>query len=231
MRVLLTGASGSLGSSIIESLISENNAVDCIVRDPTYKNDNCENIIYSDLSSRESIDSIVLPSVHYDAFIHVAGFNPVTPFSEVSYDTLLNMFHIYQYAPIHIIRSCLLAKNPLLQLRVVNISSIWAIHGCSHRLPYGMNKAALDSLTRHLAAELASEGVLLNSVLPGFLDTNLTSKTQDDPLLSPFLSRIPTGSIVEPSSIVPFILNLVSPTNTYITGQSFVLDGGLLVSS
>lgn len=231
MRVLLTGASGSLGSSIIDNLISENNVIDCIVRDISYENKNCTNIIFSDLSCRESIDSIILPNVHYDAFIHVAGFNPVTPFSEVTYEILLKMFHIYQYAPVNIIRYCLSTKNPLSQFRVVNISSIWAIHGCSHRLPYGMNKAALDSLTRHLAAELASEGVFVNSVLPGFLDTNLTSKTQDDPVLSQFLLRIPTGTIVKPSSIVPFILNLVSPSNTYITGQSFVLDGGLLVSS
>lgn len=118
--------------------------------------------------------------------------------------------------------------------RIVNVTSI---HGGLCELKstaYGVGKAALNQLTRCLAVELGSYGILVNAVAPGFVDTPMSRATginelETDWFLDNFIAngRIPLRRAAQPEEIAQAVLFLASPANTYITGHVLTADGGL----
>jgi NAD(P)-dependent dehydrogenase (short-subunit alcohol dehydrogenase family) len=118
--------------------------------------------------------------------------------------------------------------------RIVNITSVHqflAEVGASH---YDAAKAAVGGLTRALACDLAPHGILVNAVAPGFVRTAMSIVDGVDELESERFRqwyvrerRIPLGRPAEPEEIAEVVLFLCSPGNTYVTGATIVVDGGL----
>lgn len=110
--------------------------------------------------------------------------------------------------------------------RILNISSILAMVSKPGRAVYSVTKAGLDSLTRTAALEFGPHGVLVNSLAPGYVDTDLTraNNTMDD--IEHVLKTIPMGRMAQPAELAKIAAFLVSEDNTYITGQTIVADGG-----
>lgn len=111
---------------------------------------------------------------------------------------------------------------------IVNVSSVVGVRGFKGVAAYSATKAALDGLTRGLAKELGPEGIRVNSVAPGFMETEMTSELTDQQKarivrLTP-LSRL--GLVDDVSSVVKFLL---SDASSFVTGQTIVVDGGLTV--
>jgi 3-oxoacyl-[acyl-carrier protein] reductase len=109
---------------------------------------------------------------------------------------------------------------------VVNISSIVGLSGYRGLSVYSATKAALDGLTRSLARELGSRGIVVNSIAPGYLRTEM-SHGLDAAQLDQIVRRTPAGRLGEPADIARIVLFLTDPANDYITGQVIVADGGL----
>jgi 3-oxoacyl-[acyl-carrier protein] reductase len=109
---------------------------------------------------------------------------------------------------------------------IVNISSIVGLSGYRGLAVYSATKAALDGMTRALARELGSRGVVVNSVAPGYLRTEM-SHGLDEEQLNQIIRRTPAGRLGEPADIARLVLFLTDPSNDYITGQVIVADGGL----
>src|ERR1700722_15283740 len=109
---------------------------------------------------------------------------------------------------------------------IINISSVVGLSGYRGLSVYGATKAALDGLTRALARELCSRGITVNSVAPGYLRTEMSHGLEGDQLVQ-ITRRTPLGRLGEPKDVARTVLFLVDPDNTYITGQVFVVDGGL----
>jgi 3-oxoacyl-[acyl-carrier protein] reductase len=109
---------------------------------------------------------------------------------------------------------------------IVSISSIVGLSGYRGLAVYSATKAAIDGLTRALARELGSRGIYVNSVAPGYLRTEM-SHGLDEEQLQQIVRRTPAGRLGEPEDIARVVMFLTSEDNTYITGQTFVADGGL----
>jgi 3-oxoacyl-[acyl-carrier protein] reductase len=110
--------------------------------------------------------------------------------------------------------------------RIINISSIFGVVSKEFRAPYSMSKFGLDGMTAALAAEVAADGILANCVAPGFIDTELTRSVLGESGIAAITAGIPIGRLGQPEEIAALVAWLVSPENTYISGQNIVIDGG-----
>jgi len=109
---------------------------------------------------------------------------------------------------------------------IVNISSIVGRSGYRGLAVYSATKASLDGLTRAMARELGSRGIIVNGIAPGYLRTEM-SHGLDGTQLNQIVRRTPAGRLGEPEDIARTCQFLTDPANTYLTGQVLVVDGGL----
>jgi 3-oxoacyl-[acyl-carrier protein] reductase len=112
--------------------------------------------------------------------------------------------------------------------RIINIASIVGLIGNAGQCNYASSKAALLGFTKSAARELASRGILVNAVAPGFIETDMTSGLKEE-LKSEMLKTIPLGALGQPEDIANAALFLASPCSRYITGQVLTVDGGMVM--
>ncbi|HNR50825.1 MAG TPA: 3-oxoacyl-ACP reductase FabG [Deltaproteobacteria bacterium] len=107
--------------------------------------------------------------------------------------------------------------------RIINVSSIVGIGGNPGQSIYAATKAGLIAFTKSLAKELGSKGILVNAVAPGLVKTDMTRDLNIDSLVE----QIPLRRIGNPEDVAGLVAFLCSDHSAYITGQVFVVDGGL----
>ena len=94
------------------------------------------------------------------------------------------------------------------------------------RASYSASKFALDGITSTLAAEFVAEGIIANSISPGFIDTELTHKMLGMEGIQNLVSKVPARRLGNVDEISKFVLWLASEENTFISGQNIAIDGG-----
>jgi 3-oxoacyl-[acyl-carrier protein] reductase len=112
--------------------------------------------------------------------------------------------------------------------RIVNMASVVGIVGNKGQANYAASKAGLIGLTKSVAKELASRNVLANAVAPGFIETDMTSAMTPDARTA-LTAQIPLERLGTPADIAGIVAFLASEHAAYITGQVFVVDGGMVM--
>lgn len=127
---------------------------------------------------------------------------------------------------------CQAALKPMLRQRygrIINVTSVVGLRGNAGQVNYAAAKAGIIGFTKSLAKEVASRGILVNAVAPGFISTEMTAVLQEG-LKEEFYRHIPVGRPGTPEEIADVVLFLASPASRYITGQVIVVDGGLTLT-
>lgn len=113
------------------------------------------------------------------------------------------------------------------QGKIVNISSVIALMGNPGQTNYGASKAAIIGFTKSLAKEVASRGICVNAVAPGYIETSMTDKISQE-VRSKMLDIIPLKRFGKPEDVAGVVLFLASNLSDYITGKVIVVDGGMI---
>ena len=112
---------------------------------------------------------------------------------------------------------------------IINVGSIASFAGVGAALGYSPSKGGVKMLTQSLARDLAADGIRVNAIAPGVIETPMTASTREDPAkLASFMQRIPLGRVGQPDDLVGPVVFLASSMARYVTGVSLPVDGGFL---
>jgi 3-oxoacyl-[acyl-carrier protein] reductase len=112
--------------------------------------------------------------------------------------------------------------------RIINISSVVGLMGNKGQANYAASKAGLIGLTKSVAKELASRGILVNAVAPGYIETDMTAELPEA-AREALMAQIALGRLGTPEDIAPVVRFLAGPGAAYMTGQVLVVDGGMVM--
>tara|TARA_R110001583_G_scaffold14595_1_gene60686 strand:+ start:7733 stop:8416 length:684 start_codon:yes stop_codon:yes gene_type:complete len=219
-KILVTGGTKGIGKSISELLVSLGGDVVSInSKDCDFEKDDIAEFLKSNID----FDDV-------DILINNAGINKIDYFEDIIEDDFDRIMKVNVKAPMVI--SKYVIKNMVKNNwgRVVNISSVWGTKSIGQRTSYTTSKYAIKGMTKTMAIELANKNILVNSVSPGFTNTELTSKILSEKQKDNLIKKVPMDRMAEPSEIANVVAFLCSDFNTYITGQDIVVDGGFLIS-
>lgn len=177
-------------------------------------------------SSGELVKKVLEKYMKVDILVNNAGVtrdNLIMRMSEEDYDAVLDTnlkgaFNMIR----HLSRSMVRQRGG----KIINISSVSGVLGNAGQSNYSASKAGLIGLTKSVARELASRGINVNAVAPGFIDTDMTRKMTEDAKKA-MNSMIPLGKMGSAEDIADLVLFLAGEHSDYITGQVICVDGGM----
>ena len=212
---LVTGASRGIGAAIADQLAADG----CHIIAPTRRD--------MDLESPASIE-VFLASLDrtVDILVNDAGINRIASLGDVKNQDIHDTLQINLIAPFQLSMAIVPMMKERRFGRIVNISSIWSVVSKEGRSSYTMSKAAINGMTRALAVELAPFNILVNAVAPGYVLTDLTRQNNSKVELEKISKSIPVQRLAEPYEIANIVAFLCSDQNTYLTGQTIIVDGG-----
>jgi len=185
--------------------------------------------VRADLALPEEIDVLVAQLKErvgrLDVLVNNAGFNrnALTPAMKLEpYDEVAAMARGTWYLTKLVLRRFMLRQDAG---RIINITSVVGHTGNPGQVPYTMVKAALDALTKSLAQELAGRPILVNSVAPGFIDTDMTAALPE-PIREAILARIPLRRMGTPEEVAEVVAWLATGAS-YVHGTVIHVNGGM----
>jgi NAD(P)-dependent dehydrogenase (short-subunit alcohol dehydrogenase family) len=168
-----------------------------------------------------------------DVLVNNAGtnpyFGPLLDVEEAAWDKTFEVnLKGYFYAARAVIRRL---RERKATGSIVNMASVTGLEAAPLQGVYAMTKAAVISMTRTLAAEVGPEGIRVNAIAPGLVETRFAATiVQSDELRGHVVSRTPLGRHAQPDEIAGAALYLASDASSYVNGHTLVVDGGMTVS-
>jgi 2-dehydro-3-deoxy-D-gluconate 5-dehydrogenase len=234
---IVTGASRGLGRAAVAALAAEGVRVVAAARTvealETLQATAPDRITAApcDMTDLEAVADLVDVAMatygRLDIVVNNAGIAPAGAFADMGQDVWDRVFTVNVMAPATLAR----AAAPILlgqgHGKVINVASTSGLKGKPVLVAYSSTKGAMLRMTEALAAEWAGKGVQVNAIAPGAFATDAQSAVLDDPeILRRRIRKIPAGRMGDADEIGPLVCYLASPTSNFVTGATFVIDGG-----
>ncbi len=236
--IVISGGSRGLGQAIVADLLAAGHTVATYSRARTSFVDACEQGEFADRFRWAEIDGSDFDRVRefvrdvdktfggIDVVINNAGIGVDGILSTMQDADVHRTITVNLEAAIQLTRACLKSMLRRQAGTVLNITSVNGIRGFSGVSIYSATKAALDGLARSLAREVGPSGIRVNSIAPGYFDSDMTSKLRDRQKAW-IVRQTPLQRLGSVGDLVGVIRFLISPEASFITGQTIVVDGGL----
>jgi 3-oxoacyl-[acyl-carrier protein] reductase len=180
-----------------------------------------------DLSDPSSVNRFVESHAgNVDVLVNNAGINFLKSIPDLDAATWDQMQQVNLAAPLRLIQWATPFMRAQKWGRILNVSSVFSLVTKEKRCAYSMTKAALNALTRSAAVEFGPDGILVNALCPGYVDTEMTSRNNSPADLEMIKAAIPLRRLALPEELARVASFLCSEENNYITGQAVVADGG-----
>lgn len=235
-NALVTGATGGIGAAIARALHAAGATVAISgtraekLEDLASELGERVHVVPANLSDRESVDALAKAAVEQmgsvDILVNNAGVtkdNLAMRMKDEEWDTVLQ---VNLESAFRLMKGVMRGMMKARWGRMINITSVVGVTGNPGQANYAASKAGMIGMSKSMAQEVASRGITVNCVAPGFIATPMTDALTDDQK-SAITDGIPSGALGAPEDIAAAVLYLASAEAQYVTGQTLHVNGGL----
>jgi 3-oxoacyl-[acyl-carrier protein] reductase len=236
---VVTGASRGIGRAIADSLATAGCAVACVARDESRARSVAESLpggggrgyacdVADSAACADLITAIEAEMGPIGVLVNNAGIardNVLVRLRDDDWEAVLDTNLKGAFNTTRAVARGMMKRRAG---RIVNIASVVGLTGNRGQANYAASKAGLVGFSKSVALELASRGVLVNVVAPGFIQTDMTAELPEE-ARDALSERIPLGRIGTPEDVAGVVRFLAGPAGSYMTGQVLVVDGGMVM--
>lgn len=230
--VLITGGTGAIGEALVEEF-SKTDDVVFTYNSAEEKAAELEkkyhvSAVKMDISESESVKAAIKHV--YDEFrridilVNNAGIALIKPFLDTNEDDWLKIIDCDLNGCFRVTKATAEVMLSRKKGAIVNISSVWGVHGASCEVAYSAAKAGVIGFTKALAKELAPSGIMVNAIAPGVIDSPMNNDMLSDEDLKQLCYDTPVGRLGKPAEVARAVRAIAE--NSFITGQVLGVDGG-----
>ncbi len=250
---LITGGSRGIGLSIAQAYAREGAKVVLLATDQDKLEEAVKTLdgpvenfltIKTDVTNESECHKAVdVAERHFgriDILVNNAGKYKGLPFLSYTSDDFQELFNVNFFGVLHFTQACLSGMINRQYGRIINIASTAGKWGSKGQCAYNVSKHAVVGLTRCVALEVASTGVTVNAICPGFVQTDMVeslkaeasknSGLSPDAMVQSVLNRVPMGRVLKVDEIAGLAVYMASQSSSGMTGQSIPVDGGMVLT-
>ncbi|MEX0318420.1 MAG: 3-oxoacyl-[acyl-carrier-protein] reductase [Ruegeria sp.] len=235
-NALVTGASGGIGGDIARALHDAGASVGLsgtrveplqALADELGER---AHVLPCNLGDKEAVEALPKQAAEamgsVDILVNNAGITRDNLFMRMSDDEWQSVIDVNMTATMKLCKGVIRGMMKARWGRIINISSVVGAIGNPGQANYAASKAGMVGFSKALAHEVATRGITVNAVAPGFITTAMTEKLTDEQKAG-LLSQVPAGRMGEPGEIAAAVVYLASPEAAYVTGSTLHVNGGM----
>lgn len=249
---LITGASRGIGRAIAQAYAAEGarlcllatraEPLQALVDELGLPPQDCMTLAVDVRDRQASLAAVAQAQQHFgriDVLVNNAGVYRAKAFLDYDDQDFQDMLDVNLFGVLHFMQACLPGMQQRRQGRIINIASTAGKWGSRNQSAYNVSKHAVVGLTRCVALEASVHGVTVNAICPGFVQTDMvealksqvaaSSGMTGEEMVRAALARVPLGRVLDPREIADLAVYLGSAESRGMTGQSILLDGGMVL--
>lgn len=229
--VLITGGTGAIGEALVREFAKTDDVIFTYNKNQEHarqlmgNNILCTPMDIVDIGSvEENVGNVLREFKHIDILVNNAGISLIKPFLDTTAEEWRRMIDVNLTGVFNVTRAVVPSMVSRKSGAIVNVSSVWGVHGASCEVAYSAAKAGVIGFTKALAKELGPSGITVNAVAPGVIESPMNSAHLSETELAELADETPLCRLGQPSEVARAVRSLAE--NRFITGQVLGVDGG-----